>query len=262
MRVVETSTTVSQIASPTTLAAVSATSLPLARDVTSQQVQQAISGRESNVQDLSLPVYVNNELPRPDAESPLVIQTSAEARLDIITVNQQVIQLQDTEGFRLSVSATDAEENLSPVNARGVIVLEQNSFLTLTGQGFQQYSDIVAWLFSQPQRLGVVRVGVDGTFEESVKVGSAILPGNHTAQINGITADGELRSLNLAVEVVAPDAPGDIVTVTDTTIDPVITSGDGRDGSTSLAAGMLVLGVLLGAGTMWFLLARRRSTSR
>ena len=183
-----------------------ATTLPLTQQVSTQQVQQAISTKESNVQDLSLPIFVNRELPNPNAANPLVIQTSGETRLDIITVNQQVIQLQDTEGFRLSVSATDESGQLSQVSASGAIIVERQNFITVNGEGFKPNSDAVAWLFSEPRRLGVVRVGRDGTFQESLEIGEEVPAGEHTTQVNGFTTDGQVRSLNLAVEIIDPVA--------------------------------------------------------
>jgi hypothetical protein len=206
VEVVPVPTTIAGAGPVDTTPAVSATSLPLTQQVSTQQVQQAIAERPSNVQDLSLPIFVNSQLPNPVPENPLVIQTSSETRLDIITVNQQVIQLQDTEGFRLSVSATDESGDLTRVSPSGAIIVEQQNFITVTGEGFKPNSDAVAWLFSEPRRLGVVRVGSDGTFQESLQIGSEVPPGEHTTQVNGLTPGGEVRSLNLAVEIVEPGA--------------------------------------------------------
>ena len=234
------------------------TTLPLVQQVSTQQVQQAIADRQTNVQDLSLPVYVNSALPNPEPENPLVIQTSSESRLDIITINDQVVQLQDAEGFRLSVSATDETGELTRVSASGAIIVEQQSFITVSGEGFKPNSDAVAWLFSEPRRLGVVRVGSDGKFQESLQIGSDVAVGRHTTQVNGLTVDGEVRSLNLAVEVVSPKLADDKALVTDTTVDPVITSDGATGEGTSYTVGVLVIGVLVGAGAMWFVLVRRR----
>ncbi len=197
---------------PTTSAGVAqsgtttATTLPLAQQVSTQEVQQAIAGLSSNVQDLSLPVFVNSQLPNPLPENPLVIQTTNESRLDIITVNQQVIQLQDTEGFRLSVSATTESGVLTPVSPSGAIIVEQQNFITVTGAGFKPNSEAVAWLFSEPRRLGVVRTGSDGAFQENLQIGPEVSTGEHTIQVNGLTPEGDVRSLNLAVKVIPQGA--------------------------------------------------------
>jgi len=168
---------------------------------------QAIATKQQNVQDVSLPVFVKGELPKPVAENPLVIQTGSDIKLDIVTVNEQVIQLQDTQGFRLSVSATDETGAFTKVSASGAIVVERENLITVNGEGYQPNSDAVAWLFSEPRRLGVVGVDAEGKFQEGLQIGDDVPAGEHTVQVNGLTTDGEMRSLNLAVEVIEPTAP-------------------------------------------------------
>jgi len=80
--------------------------------------------------------------------------------------------------------------------------LQQGNFLTVTGEGFKPNSVAVAWLFSQPRRLGVITVGADGAYAANLRIAEEVPPGQHTAQVNGLTIDGQVRSLNLAVEVV------------------------------------------------------------
>lgn len=94
-----------------------------------------------------------------------------------------------------------------PVNTNGAIVVEQNNFIAVSGTGFLPNSTAVVWLFSEPSRLGTVSVGGDGTFTDRVPLAAGIEPGEHTAQVNGLTTDGAIRSLNLAVEVVLPVGP-------------------------------------------------------
>ena len=253
VEVVPVATTLPQSEPATTALAAPATTLPLTRQVTTQQIQQVIDERPSNVQDLSLPVYVNSALPNPEPENPLVIQTSGDKVLDIITVNEQVVQMQDTQGFRLSVSATDIDGNFTKVNARGAIVVSRRNFITITGEGFLPNSDAVAWLFSQPRRLGVVRVKADGTFEESLQIADDVPMGDHTTQINGLTPEGEVRSLNLAVEVV-----DSVVSVTDTTIDPVLIAATGPRNDTAWWIGVLVLVAISAAGFGIIIGMRRR----
>jgi len=234
------------------------TTLPLTREVTSREIQEVIDSGKSNVQDLSFPVFVDSQLPNPEPSNPLVIQTDSAVRLDIITVNDQVVQLQDTEGFRLSVSATDSQGILSRVNTRGAIVVERENSITVTGEGFKPGSDVVAWLFSEPRRLGVIRVAGDGSFEASLPINSDVPQGDHTAQVNGVTSSGDMRSLNLAVEVIAAKETSVNPVVTDTTIDPLIVAASGPRSDTSARVAILVLGLVIGAALMWFLLARRR----
>jgi hypothetical protein len=97
-----------------------ATSLPLSQQVSSEQVQQAIESRESNVNDLSVPVYVNNQLPKAEPENPIIIQTGQQTQLDIITVNGQIVQVQDTQGFRVSVGSVLTDGTFAAVNSGSV----------------------------------------------------------------------------------------------------------------------------------------------
>ena len=155
-----------------------------------------------------------------------------------------MVQLQDAEGFRLSVSSTDDDGDLQRVNTRGALVVEHENFITVTGSGFKPNSDAVAWLFSEPRRLGVVRVGSDGSFEQSLRIGSEVPVGEHTTQVNGLTASGEMRSLNLAVEVIEVETP----TVSDTALDPaVVAPVEGRTDDTAWWIGGLVLVALASA---------------
>jgi hypothetical protein len=185
-----------------------------------------------------------------------VIQTSDDRQLDVITINEQLVQLQDSTGFRLSVSATDSDGNLAQVNTRGAIVVQHQNFITVTGEGFKPNSDAVAWLFSEPRRLGVVRVSADGSFEKSLQIGADIPVGDHTTQVNGLTPSGDVRSLNLAVEV-RERAP----VVTDTTIDPVIVAAPNTGAGTSTSTALLILLLVIGVGfglLAGLMLARRR----
>lgn len=219
---------------------------------------RAIVDRKFNVQDFSLPIFVDSQLPNPEARNPLVIQTDSAVRLDIITVNEQVVQLQDTEGFRLSVSATNSKGELAMVNTRGALVVTRASFITIAAEGFKPGSDVVAWLFSEPRRLGVIRVAGNGSFEASLPINSDVPQGDHTAQVNGMTPSGDMRSLNLAVEVIDAKETSVTPTVTDTTIDPLIVAASGPRNDTSARVAILVLGLAIGAALVWFLLVRRR----
>ena len=75
----------------------------------------------------------------------------------------------------------------------------------MSGQGFAPGTLVDVWLFSSPTFLGTVLVGADGTFKASLEVASGIPIGEHTLQANGISSDGDTRSLNLGVRVVDAD---------------------------------------------------------
>jgi uncharacterized repeat protein (TIGR02543 family) len=184
-----TTTAVSTTDVPTTIATPAATIVPVARVV-------------PLVGDLSQPVLADNQLPKADPQMPLVIQTDPNTAWDVITINQRVVQMRDQRNFRLSVSAQTETGEMSEVNARGAITLTHGYYITVSGEGYKPGTDVVAWLFSTPRQLGMLRVGSNGTFQSSLLVNSGVEFGEHTVQVNGFSPTGELRSLNLAVEVV------------------------------------------------------------
>ena len=186
-------------------ASVVATSLPLSQQVSSDEVRKAIEARESNLNDLSVPVYVNSELPQAEPENPIVIQTGEQTQLDIITVNEQIVQVQDAQGFRVSVGSLRNDGTFAEVNSRGALLVLPGGVISFSGEGFEPYSEAVAWLFSDPRRLGVMNVDENGRFDAQLTVTAEVPIGAHTTQVNGLTANGQTRSLNLAVEVVEGD---------------------------------------------------------
>ena len=119
---------------------------------------------------------------------------------------RRVVQMRDTGNFRLPVTALTDTGEMSQVTARGTIALAHGHYITITGEGFRPGAEVVAWLFSTPRRLGNLSVAADGTFKAELLIDSTVEIGAHTAQVNGYTSTGELRSLNLAVEVLEPQA--------------------------------------------------------
>jgi hypothetical protein len=234
------------------------TTLPLVRQVSSIEVERAISQKPTNVEDFSVPVYVNNELPNPEPENPLVIQTSGESTLDIITVNQQVIQLRDTKGFRLSVSVSDELGEIAEVRSDGAIIATRDDFITVNGKGFLPGSDVVAWLFSEPKRLGVIRVQGDGSFDQRIPIDPTISAGEHTTQVNGRSSDGEVRSLNLEIEIVdrvSSDLPA---AAAENTPDKSIESDSKAAGTSTPWRILVVIAILLVLLSLLLNIVRRR----
>lgn len=228
--------------------------------VSTREVLEAINDRPSNLNDLSVPVFVDRQLPRPDSETPIVIQTVSDASLDILTLNNQVVQLQDTRGFRLSVATLRRDGAMNSVTTLGALSLAHGDSIAVSGGGLAPNSDAVLWLFSQPRRLSVVRVGVDGQFTAQSVIGIDVPVGQHTAQINGLTPQGELRSLNLAVNVVSATYT-DLVEQESSASTSTTIATEPRaeqDGNKSLEALLIAIIIILGTSTGLLLIARRR----
>lgn len=97
--------------------------------------------------------------------------------------------------LRLSQSAT------ATTNTGDVILLRAGARAETSGEGFQPYSPVDIWLFSQPTLLGRLMTDASGTFVGDVELPGDLAPGPHTLQVNGISLDGLRRSLSMGVLV-------------------------------------------------------------
>lgn len=202
-----------------------------------------------------MPVFVNNQLPEPRPAEPLVIQTQNEVTVQVVTVNQQVVTVSDETGYRLAVAAVDETGAPMPVAADGALLVPRNHFISINGRGLQPNSVAVAWVFSEPRRLGDVRVAADGTFSAQFGVPEGLPEGDHTTQVNGVDASGDVRSFNLAIQVVAAERPAVIPAAMTNTSDPadaVVLGSLGAPSQQDDSMGYLLLAVLLIVGSAWF----------
>jgi hypothetical protein len=162
------------------------------------EIQGRIDSTSTNVYDLSIPVYVNGQLPNPRAGEPIAIQTGQADPVNVLVINDQVLQL-ETTGTSLRVNVLDEEGQLVPVGTNGAIVISLNNTFVVSGSGWQPGTEMVAWMFSTPQRLGVIPVPDDGKYTAELSLPEKIDIGEHTVQVNGLTRDGSLRSVSIEV---------------------------------------------------------------
>jgi hypothetical protein len=220
-------------------------------------MQRLLQQLVNNVQSLEIPVFLNMQIPLPPLDQPQVYQQNP-TPVDYLLINQQVQQFTASDGFQMNVSATDPSGSLTPVDPSGALVVQQNNYITVTGTGFRPFSDAVAWLFSTPRKLGNVRVGDDGSFAARMPIGEDVPVGRHTAQVNGLTSSGEIRSVNLAVLVraapaLAPSPP--------TSFDPAMPLSVAENPATTAwltALVVLIAVVTFGGGLLLGLTRRRR----
>ena len=152
-------------------------------------------------------------------------------------------------GFDVVLGGADSTGAHLPVDPEGRIIVGDGGFVDVSGSGFAPGERVDAWLFSTPVLLGTVTVEADGTFAERLALPLGVLPGEHTLQLNGARADGELVSIAAGIVVrAAVDEPAD--PVADDTL-PVTGAGAG--------SGALLALWLLGTGACAVVVARRRT---
>jgi hypothetical protein len=116
------------------------------------------------------------------------------------------------DGWQVALEANDTAGEPLRLDESGNIILNQDRFVQFSGTGFAPGSIIRIWLFSDPSELGDVIADASGNFVGQAQLPEGIPTGEHTIQLNGLTKDGQLRSVSLGVVVqpdlvIAPAAP-------------------------------------------------------
>jgi len=123
-------------------------------------------------------------------------------------ISNPILEL-DSFDNKLSVVGTDWDLGVELIGPESLLEGDNNEFqmtlaknepLNYKGTGFMPGTVASIWLFSDPVKLGEVRVLEDGTFSGlSEEMMSSIPGGEHTLQIQGVRADGIVVSANLGV---------------------------------------------------------------
>jgi hypothetical protein len=154
----------------------------------------------------------------------------------------------------------DESGAVAPLTPSGAIRLTERRTVVVTGRGFLPNSEAVVWIFSTPTRLGVISVSGTGSYSAEMYVSDDLEIGEHTLQVNGIVPSGEIRSMNVALEILATDAPRipEATIPTDDADSGVPIEKSESSSETDVVPATLLLGVLIGGSLVWFFLARRR----
>ncbi|MDN4613797.1 fibronectin type III domain-containing protein [Leifsonia sp. F6_8S_P_1B] len=167
------------------------------------------------------------------------------------------------DGYTLRISADD--ENGVRTDANGRIVIQHGGAVHVSGSGFKPGSTADLWLFSAPVLLGEPTVDRDGAFAATYSIPASTPAGPHTLQINGLSADGALRTAVTGVVLEAAAAPSGSGAGSGAA--PVATVGSGLASTGSDAASAVIAGgvagalVLLGAVVLLVTRLRRRHSA-
>lgn len=142
------------------------------------------------------------------------------------------------DGYSLRISADD--QGSVRTDADGRIVIQHGGSVHVSGSGFKPGSTADLWLFSTPVLLGEPAVDRHGDFAATYAIPASTPAGAHTLQINGLSADGELRTAitGVVLEAAQAAAPGAA---------PAATAGSGLASTGSDAASALIAGGIAGA---------------
>lgn len=106
------------------------------------------------------------------------------------------------DGFSLRVlSRNSSGAALAPVS--GVLQAVREGSLRVSGAGYRPGTTVDLWLVGSDVLLGKAIVAADGTFDAAVVVPASTALGDHSLQINGLSADGDVRSVAIGLQVAA-----------------------------------------------------------
>jgi hypothetical protein len=105
------------------------------------------------------------------------------------------------DGWQVALQAADSSGSPLRIDDSGNIILNKDRFVQFSGSGFAPGSIVKVWLFSDPAEVSEVIADSSGNFLGEAQLPEGIPVGQHTVQLNGLSKDGQLRSVSLGVIV-------------------------------------------------------------
>ena len=92
------------------------------------------------------------------------------------------------------------------LGAGDALQVQTGARVTATGTGFKPGTQANVYILDPAVTLGTCPVGADGSFACTLALPSTLVPGRHVVQVNGYTADLQVRSVSLGLQVIANPA--------------------------------------------------------
>jgi hypothetical protein len=139
------------------------------------------------------------ELPKLSPTESLAYENGSPVTIQLIENGSNNGYVLIGDGWQVSLEATDSSGEPLLLDDDGNIILNSDRFVQFSGNGFAPGSIVKVWLFSTPTELSDVIADVNGNFIGKALIPEGIPTGEHTIQLNGLTKDGQLRSVALGV---------------------------------------------------------------
>lgn len=143
-------------------------------------------------------------LPNLNPRQSAAFENGAAVQVELVITNNENGYLLRGDNWQVSLEATDTQGTPMVLDDSGNIVLNSDRFVQFQGAGFAPGSIIKVWLFSDPTSISDLIADASGNFSGSAQLPANITNGEHTVQLNGLSKDGQIRSVALGV-VVQPD---------------------------------------------------------
>ena len=106
------------------------------------------------------------------------------AKATTARVNNQLIFT--AAEFTVTFAGVNADGSVIPLRTDGVLELAREDMFRLDAKGFAPGTQVTVWMFSQPQRLAKLTVGVDGLVRTSLRVPKSLKDGLHHVVLVGV----------------------------------------------------------------------------
>jgi hypothetical protein len=124
------------------------------------------------------------------------------AKATTTRVNNQLIF---TAGeFTVTFAGVNADGSVIPLRADGVLELAREDMFRLDAKGFAAGSEVIVWMFSQPQRLAKLTVGPDGLVRTSLRVPKSLKDGLHHVVLVGVDQAKKEAKFEFGLDVGVP----------------------------------------------------------
>ena len=157
--------------------------------------------------DYTVPVVVPGVVDSAGSGNFVMLENDVQKVIELKRVNESVMVLSSSDGFKISIAAVDKDGNPFAFNSRGAVVVKHGNFIAIAGEGFAPGSVAKTWLFSSPRELGLVNVDAQGKFSAEFRIEQDVRIGDHISQVNGLSPGGETRSVNIDVEILPNVGP-------------------------------------------------------
>lgn len=191
------------------------------------------------------------DLPTLTPRQSIAYENGAPLVVNMVVNNLESGYVVTGNGWKINLDAADSAGQPLVLDESGNLILNEDRLVRFSGSGFAPGSIIKVWLFSDPSELTTVTADENGNFSGTTSLPSGIPEGQHTVQLNGLSRDGQVRSVALGV-VVQPEVIA-VPTVAPLDFTPLW--------NLALATGgvALMFFVVLLARKRWFLLAAKRN---
>jgi hypothetical protein len=189
-------------------------------------------------------------LPELNPTQSLAFENGSAVGVELVRNRSESGYVLNGDGWVVNLEATDTTGNQLVLDDSGNLILNEERAVSFSGTGFAPGSTIRVWLFSDPSELTTVVADANGNFSGTTTLPVGIPEGQHTVQLNGLSKNGQVRSVALGV-VVQPDLiPAPVITPFD--FAPLLNL-------VLVTAGVVMMFLLvLLARKRWFLLAAKR----